>query len=128
MITAIQAGDRDKDPAQTRRAMETILRDITSVGDVLLCVDQPTTMMDQVHSLDADLGLDVVSITPNYELHGSAALGYAWEELITKSTQCVMLSGESSPSGMDRDFWSYCTFYGRELLRTVVDYERITVQ
>ena len=58
MIIAIQAGDKDKDPAQTRSHMKSILEKISDAGDSVMYMDQPSTMSDQIQPVAEDLGLD----------------------------------------------------------------------
>lgn len=127
MIVAIQAGDKDQDPAQTRSHMERLLREHTSEGDSLLHVEQPSTMMDQVHPVAEELGLDVTSITCNYRLHGADALAYAWGQLVTKADKFLLLRGSEILSTMDREFLSYVELCGYRYNSDVVHYERIVV-
>lgn len=127
MIVAIQAGDRDKDPAQTRRYMEHLVKEYTGEGDSLLYISQPITMMDQILPVAVDLGLDVASITPDFMQHGTVALGYAMAELSTHAQRFLLLSGSDTIGSMDRDFMSHAAFCGHEVVRRTAQYERIVV-
>ena len=127
MIIAIQAGDKDKDPAQTRSHMKSILEEISDAGDSVMYMDQPSTMSDQIHPVAADLGLDVIKITPEFMLHGLGAVEYALTLVATRSDVSIILGGSEEMSTIDRDFQSYVVFFGHPYVKTVVPYERIEV-
>lgn len=127
MIVAIQAGDRDKDPAQTRRHMHGLIDEFTSDGDTLLYISQPSTMMDQVLPVAEDLGLDVTKITCDFMAHGREAWVYALTELVVSADHFLMLSGYDTLSPVNRDFLSYVDFAGKRYNSRTIEYERIVV-
>ena len=127
MIIAIQAGDKDKDPAQTRSHMKSILEKISDAGDSVMYMDQPSTMSDQIQPVAEDLGLDVIKVTPEFMLHGLGAVEYALTLVATRSDLSIILGGAEEMSTIDRDFQSYVVFFGHPYVKTVVPYERIEV-
>lgn len=127
MIIAIQAGDKDKDPAQTRSHMKSILEKISDAGDSVMFMDQPSTMSDQIQPVAEDLGLDVIKVTPEFMLHGLGAVEYALTLVATRSDLSIILGGSEEMSTIDRDFQSYVVFFGHPYVKTVVPYERIEV-
>lgn len=127
MIIAIQAGDKDKDPAQTGSHMKSILEKISDAGDSVIYVDQPSTMSDQIQPVADDLGLDVIKVTPEFMLHGLGAVEYALTQVATRSDVAIILGGSEELSTIDRDFQSYVVFFGHPYVKTVVPYERIEV-
>ena len=127
MIIAIQAGDKDKDPAQTRSHMKSILEKISDAGDSVMYMDQPSTMSDQIQPVAEDLGLDVIKVTPEFMLHGLGAVEYALTLVATRSDVSIILGGSEEMSTIDRDFQSYVVFFGHPYVKTVVPYERIEV-
>lgn len=127
MIIAIQAGDKDKDPAQTRSHMKSILEKISDAGDSVMYMDQPSTMSDQIQPVAEDLGLDVIKVTPEFMLHGLGAVEYALTLVATRSDVAIILGGSEELSTIDRDFQSYVVFFGHPYVKTVVPYERIEV-
>ncbi len=127
MIIAIQAGDKDKDPAQTRSHMKSILEKISDAGDSVMYMDQPSTMSDQIQPVAEDLGLDVIKVTPEFMLHGLGAVEYALTLVATRSDLSIILGGSEEMSTIDRDFQSYVVFFGHPYVKTVVPYERIEV-
>lgn len=127
MIIAIQAGDKDKDPAQTRSHMKSILEKTSDAGDSVMYMDQPSTMSDQIQPVAEDLGLDVIKVTPEFMLHGLGAVEYALTLVATRSDVSIILGGSEEMSTIDRDFQSYVVFFGRPYVKTVVPYERIEV-
>ena len=127
MIIAIQAGDKDKDPAQTRSHMKSILEKISDAGDSVMYMDQPSTMSDQIQPVAEDLGLDVIKVTPDFMLHGLGAIEYALTLVATRSDLSIILGGSEEMSTIDRDFQSYVVFFGHPYVKTVVPYERIEV-
>lgn len=127
MIVAIQAGDKDKDPAQTRSHMKSILEKISDAGDSVMYMDQPSTMSDQIQPVAEDLGLDVIKVTPEFMLHGLGSVEYALTLVATRSDVSIILGGSEEMSTIDRDFQSYVVFFGHPYVKTVVPYERIEV-
>lgn len=127
MIVAIQAGDLDKDPAQTRRHMQSLVEEHTTDGDSLLYISQPSTMMDQVLPVAGGLGLDVTKITCDFMAHGREAWVYALTELVETSDHFLMLSGYDTLSPVNRDFLSYVDFAGKRYNSRTIEYERIVV-
>lgn len=127
MIIAVQAGDIDRDPAQTYRYALEFLGGIASEGDSLLYVSQPTTMMDQVAIAAGDLGLDVTKVTPDFMAHGAEAVTYSLETIVRRADTHAILQGTNDALRMDLEFLSIATYYGKKLLREVVPYERIEV-
>ena len=107
--------------------MELLVRENTDEGDSLLYIAQPITMMDQVLPVAEDLGLNVMSITPDFMAHGPAALGYAMVDLVTSSQKFLLLSGSDTMVPMDRDFLSHVDFCGDEAVGRTAQYERIVV-
>lgn len=127
MIIAIQAGDKDKDPAQTRSHMMSILEKIYAEGDSVMYMDQPSTMSDQITPVAEELGLDVIKITPDFMLHGLGAVEYALSLVATQSDLSIILGGSEELSTLDRDYQSYVVFFGHPYVKTVIPYERIEV-
>lgn len=127
MIIAIQAGDKDKDPAQTRSHMMSILEEVAHEGDSVMFMDQPSTMSDQIQPVAEELGLDVIKITPEFMLHGLGAIEYALTQVAARSDVSIILGGSEEMSTIDRDFLSFVVFFGHPYVKTVVPYERIEV-
>lgn len=127
MIVAIQAGDKDKDPGQTSRHMKSALGSITSRGDSVVYIDQPTTMMDQALPVSQDLGLDVKKITCDFMTYGTDAVQYAMEVLVAQADTYLVLSGDETLCPIDRLFMSNVAVHGHTCTRLVVPYERIAV-
>lgn len=119
MLVAIQAGDRDRDPYQTKRHMEELIGD----SDQLIYMDQPSTMMNQVEGL----GRDVTKITPDFMGHGVAAVDYALSVLVSSADRFLLLSGSEELCPIDKQYLSYVDFYGHTCRRQTVPYERIVV-
>lgn len=127
MIIAIQAGDKDKDPAQTRSHMRTVLGEISNAGDSVLYMDQPSTLSDQIPVVAEDLGLDVTRITPDFMLHGIGAVEYALSLVAYKADRHLLVGGSDEMATIDREFLSFVVFFGHSCEKTVVPYERIEV-
>ena len=127
MIIAVQAGDHDRDPAQTRRQLRESLSAIASPGDSVVYLAQPSTMMDQVLPVAGDLGLDVTKITCDFMAYGREAWVYALTELVETSDHFLMLSGYGTLSPVNRDFLSYVDFAGKRYNSKTIEYERIVV-
>lgn len=127
MIVAVQAGDKDRDPAQTRQHMRSFLEEHTVSGDSVVYVAQPSTMMDQVLPVSDDLGLDVIEITANFMLHGAGALEYAIGSAVLRADAHLLIGGSDYLCPIDRDFLSHVSFFGCSFAKTVVPYERIEV-
>lgn len=127
MIIAIQAGERDKDPSQTRRHMQSLVEEYSSEGDSLLYIRQPTTMMDQIIPVSRELGLDVTNITCDFMSHGRNAWVYSLTDLVKSADLFLLLSGSDRMAAIDRDFLSYVDFSGKRYIARKVPYERIVV-
>lgn len=119
MLVAIQSGDRDRDPYQTRRHM----RDMVGQSDNLIFLDQPNTMMDQIK----EIGADVTKITPDFMKHGTAAIDFAMNTLVSSADRFLLLAGSNDLCPIDKQFLSYVYFYGHKCRIDVAQYERIVV-